>query len=96
MRPLADALREALAALGLGHGMARAAAVAAWQDAARACIGDDAQRTKALRVEERTLVVAVPSPVLAQELRLRSHDLLRELGRRAPEANVAAVRFVPG
>ena len=96
MRPLAETLRATLAALGIGRAVARAAAVDAWREAARACIGDEAERTHAIRVEEATLVVRVPSPVLAQELRLRSGEVLAELRRRAPEAGVSAVRFVPG
>ncbi len=96
MRRLADALRGTLAALGIGRAVELAALVDAWPEAARVCVGDAAAGTRALRVEEQTLVVAVRSPVIAQELRLRSVELLAELGRRAPEAGVAAVRFVPG
>lgn len=95
MRPIADALRRTLRSLGIGGAVARAGAIEAWPDAARACIGDAAARTRALRVEGSTLVVTVTSPVLAQELRLRGNDLLAELAQRSPDAGVTAVRFVP-
>lgn len=84
-----------LAALGIGRAVARAGAVEAWTVSARACIGPDASRTRALHVDDDTLVVAVPSPVLAQELRLHVDDLLGELSRRAPGSSVRAIRFVP-
>jgi len=95
LRPLADALRGTLAALGIRGAVAKAGVVAAWPAAARACIGEDASRTRALAVEGDTLVVAVPSPVLAQELRLHSEQLLRDLAGRAPDATVHTIRFVP-
>lgn len=95
MRPLAEVLRGTLASLGIGGAVSRAAAVNAWPAAARACIGSDVDRTRALRVDDGALVVAVPSPVLAQELRLRSESILAELERRAPDAGVRELRFVP-
>ena len=96
MRPLAEVLRGTLKALGITRDVARAGAVQAWPSVARACIGaEDAARTRALRVDGDTLIVAVPSPVLAQELRLRYEDLRAELFRLAPESSVRAVRFVP-
>ncbi|HYY54812.1 MAG TPA: DciA family protein [Candidatus Dormibacteraeota bacterium] len=95
MRPLAEALRGTLAALGIGGAVGRAAAVRAWPEVARACIGVDAGRTRALRVDGDTLLVTVPSPVLAQELRLRSEEIRVALHRLAPDAGVRAVRFIP-
>lgn len=95
MRPIAESLRGLLASLGLSEPVARAAAVAAWPAVARDCIGVEADRTRALRVDDGTLVVSVPSPILAQELRLRAEELVAELGARAPDAGVRAVRFVP-
>ncbi len=96
MRPLSETLRATFAALGIGRAVARAGAVAAWQGVARDVIGRDAARTRALRVDDGTIVVAVASPVLAQELRLRSAEVVALLARAAPEAGVRAVRFVPG
>ncbi len=95
MRSLAESLQATLTLLGIRGGVARAAAVAAWRDVAREAIGADAGRTRALRVEAGTIVVAVPSPVLAQELRLRTGELVAALAERAPEAGVRDVRFVP-
>jgi len=96
MRPLADVLRGTLEALGISRDVARAGAMQAWPAVARACIGaEEAARTRAVRVDGDTLVVSVPSPVLAQELRLRSEDVRAELARRVPDSSVRDVRFVP-
>jgi hypothetical protein len=95
MRPLADAISGTLAALGISRRVARAAAVRAWPEVARSCLGADGARTRALRVEGDTLVVTVASPVLAQELRLRAEEIGAELRRLAPDAGVRAVRYVP-
>lgn len=48
-----------------------------------------------MRIEGETIVVAVSSPVLAQELRLRQREVLEALARLAPEAHIRALRFVP-
>jgi hypothetical protein len=95
MRRISETLRSTFAKLGIGGAVARAGALEAWSGAARVCLGDDATRTRALRIDDGTLVVGVRSPVLAQELRLRSADVLAELARRAPDSGVVAVRFVP-
>jgi hypothetical protein len=95
VRSLAEALRSAFATLGLAPAVARAAALEAWPAIARRCLGPEGDRTRALSVERGTLVIAVPSPLLAGELRLRSGEILDELERRAPEARIRAVRFVP-
>lgn len=95
MRSLAESLKATFALLGIRRDVARASAVAAWREVAREAIGVDAERTRALRVEAGTIVVAVPSPVLAQELRLRTGELVAALAEHAPEAGVRDVRFVP-
>lgn len=95
MRSLADALRATLTALGIRRDVARAAAVAAWPEVMRETIGPAGERTRALRVDGDTLVVAVSSPVLAQELRLRAGEVLAALALKAPDAEVRDMRFVP-
>ena len=95
VRSLAESLRATLRALGISRGVARARALEAWPVVAQGLLGADARRTHALRIDGETLVVAVPSPVLAQELRLHAERLIAELARQAPEAEVRAVRFVP-
>lgn len=97
MRPIGEAVRAALRALGIARGVARAAAVSAWSAAASDAVGDEAAgRTRALRVDGDAIVVAVSSPVVAQELRLRSGELVEALARRAPESGVRRIRFVAG
>jgi len=95
VRSISDALGTTLRSLGLRRGVERARAVAAWPAAAASVVGVDASRSRAVRIEGETLVVAVSSPVLAQELRLRQQEVLEALARLAPEAHVRALRFVP-
>lgn len=93
MRPLGGTLRRVLRALGLEEELARADAVAAWPAVARDVIGSDADRTRAVRVEGHTLVVAVPTAQWAAEIRLRERDLVRRL---PPAGRIERIRSVPG
>lgn len=93
MRPLGGAVQRVLRALGIEDDLARADAVTSWPEVAREVIGADADRTRAIRVEEHTLVVAVPTAQWAAEIRLRE----RELVRRLPAAGgIRRIRSVPG
>ena len=96
MRPLGGALARALRALGLDTDVARADAVRAWHDAASLVIGTDATRTKALRMDDGTLVVAVPTAQWAAEIRLRERELVAEIAARAPRSGITKIRSVPG
>ena len=96
MRPLAAALARALRSLHLDTDVARADAVRAWTAVATRVIGADAARTTALRVDDGTLVVAVPTAQWAAEIRLREHELVDELASRAPRSGVVKIRSVPG
>jgi predicted nucleic acid-binding Zn ribbon protein len=95
MRPLAVALARALRTLGLTSEVARADALRAWTAVASSVIGPDATRTTALRVDEGTLVVAVPTVQWAAEIRLRETELLAALAARAPRSGIAKIRSVP-
>ena len=61
MRPLAAAIARAFRSLRLDSDVAKADAMRAWTGVASAVIGPDATRTTALRMDEGTLVVAVPT-----------------------------------
>ena len=95
MRPIGGAIGRALRALGLDAEVARADAVRAWPEVVGRVIGADAARTRAVRVEERTLVVAVPTAQWAAEIRLRERDLLAALAHAAPGSGLARIRSVP-
>jgi len=96
MRPLAAALARALRSLHLDTDVARADAVRAWTAVATQVIGADAARTIALRVDEGTLVVAVPTVQWAAEIRLRERQLVDELASLAPRSGIIKIRSVPG
>lgn len=96
MRPLAGAVQRVLRALGLEADLARADALEAWTAVAGAIIGADAVLTRAIRVEEGTLVVAVPTAQWAAEIRLRERALVAALRERVPGAGVRRIRAVPG
>ena len=95
MRPLAAAITRAMRALGLDSDVAKADAMRAWTQVACAVIGPDATRTTALRMDEGTLVVAVPTAQWAAEIRLREEQLVAELATRAPRSGIAKIRSVP-
>ena len=96
MRPLGGAVQRVLRALGLEDDLARADAVEAWTGVASAIIGADAVRTRAIRIEGGTLVVAVPTAQWAAEIRLRERALVAGLRARVPAAGVRRIRAVPG
>ena len=96
MRPLAGAVQRVLRALGLEADLARADAVEAWAEVAGLIIGADAARTRAIRVEGGTLVVAVPTAQWAAEIRLRERALVAALLERVPGGGVRRIRAVPG
>jgi len=95
VRPLAAAITRAMRALGLDSDVAKADAMRAWTHVACAVIGPDATRTTALRMDEGTLVVAVPTAQWAAEIRLREEQLVAELATRAPRSGIAKIRSVP-
>jgi predicted nucleic acid-binding Zn ribbon protein len=95
MRPLSAAIARALRTLHLDSDVAKADAMRAWTAVASAVIGPDATRTTAVRVDEGTLVVAVPTAQWAAEIRLREEQLVAELAARAPRSGIAKIRSVP-
>jgi predicted nucleic acid-binding Zn ribbon protein len=95
VRPLSAAVARALRALRLDSDVAKADAMRAWTQVACAVIGPDAARTTALRMDEGTLVVAVPTAQWAAEIRLREEQLVAELATRAPRSGIAKIRSVP-
>ena len=95
MRPLSAALARAFRALRLDTDVARADAVRAWHGAASRVIGPDAIRTTALRVDDGTLVVAVPTVHWATEIRLRERELVEAIAKAAPRSGIAKIRSVP-
>jgi len=95
MRPLAAAIARALRTLHLDSDVAKAEAMGAWTSVACAVIGPDATRTTAVRMDDGTLVVAVPTVQWAAEIRLREEQLVAELASRAPRSGIAKIRSVP-
>jgi predicted nucleic acid-binding Zn ribbon protein len=96
VRPLSAALARAFRALRLDSDVARADALRAWRGAASEVIGPDAVRTKALRIDDGTLVVAVPTVQWATEIRLRERDLVDAIAKVAPRSGIEKIRSVPG
>jgi predicted nucleic acid-binding Zn ribbon protein len=94
-RPLARAIDRLLHGLGIATDVARVEAIDAWPAVAAAILGPDATGTRAIRTEGTTLVVTVPSPAWASEIRLREAELLARLGREAPRSGITALRTVP-
>jgi predicted nucleic acid-binding Zn ribbon protein len=95
MRPIAAAIARAFRGLHLESDVAKADAMRAWGSVASAVIGPDATRTTALRMDEGTLVVAVPTAQWAAEIRLREEELVAALASRAPRSGISKIRSVP-
>lgn len=95
MKPLARGVRNLLSGLGIAAEVEAAAALDGWPAAAAAVFGADASSTRALSVDGTTLIVAVPDPSWAGEIRLREADLLARLRVTAPRSGISAIRSVP-
>lgn len=95
MRPLARAVQGALRSLRIDRDVARADALREWPAAAAAVLGADARTTRAVRVDEDTLVVVVPTAQWAGEIRLRERELVEALRARVPGAGITRVRSAP-
>jgi len=95
MKPVGRAVGRLLRGLGIATEVARASAVDAWPVVAAAAFGEDAVATRAVAIDDATLVVAVPTSAWASEIRLREHELLGALARSAPASGIRAIRTVP-
>ena len=95
MRPVSRAVGRLLRGLGIDADVARASAVDAWRSVAVAAFGADAAATRAVGIEGSTLIVAVPDPAWASEIRLRSSDLIARLAAAAPGSGITRIRTVP-
>lgn len=93
MKPVARAVDRLLRGLGIAADVARVEAIDAWP-AAAAVLGPDAACTRAIRAEGTTLVIAVPTPAWASEIRLREAELIERLGREAPRSGITSLRTV--
>lgn len=95
LRPVSGLVDRLLRGLGIAGDVDRAGAIEAWRPAITAVLGPDAAETRALDVDGTTLVVAVPSPAWAAEVRLRSGDILDALRSAAPRSGIRAIRTIP-
>lgn len=95
MKPIAHAVVRALHALGVDRDVARVEAIRVWPEVATRVLGRDAELTHAVRAEEDTLVIAVPTAHWAGEIRLRERELLAALRERAPASAITRLRPTP-
>ena len=95
MKPVGRAVGRLLRGLGIASDVARAGAIDAWPAVALAAFGADGNATRAVAIDEATLVVAVPTPAWASEIRLRERELIAALARRAPATDIRSIRTVP-
>ena len=99
MRRLADVLPEVAGSLGLDEELRLARAMASWERLVSELV-PGARGSRLLAVQPPVLVVSASSPIVAQELRLRSRELLGAFatapsGRRLSELRVV-IRPVAG
>ena len=76
MRRLADVLPEVAASLGIEGELRRSRQIAAWRRLVTELLPAAAGESELLAVQPPALVVSAASPIVAQELRLRSTSLL--------------------
>ena len=95
MKPVSRAVDRLLRGLGIAADVDRVGAIDRWREVATEILGADAAVTRAVAVDGATLVVAVPTPAWASEIRLRSAELLAALDRAAPKSGIAAIRTTP-
>jgi len=84
MERIGDLIAEAARRLGLEEELRLARAIATWEAIVGERVPGAAGATRLVRLDGRSLVVEADAPIVAQELRLRSHELL------------AAFRSAPG
>jgi hypothetical protein len=76
MRRLGDVLPEVASVLGIEDELSRARQLASWQRLVAELVPAAAAQSGLLAVQPPSLVVSASSPAVAQELRLRQHELL--------------------
>jgi predicted nucleic acid-binding Zn ribbon protein len=94
MRRLSDLLPEAAAALGIEEDLHRARVAAAWERMVEEHVPGAAGSSHPITIEEGGLVVATEDAAVAQELRLRTPELLEALGRAPAVGNLRGIRIV--
>jgi hypothetical protein len=100
MRRIGDLLPTTAAALGLDEELRFARAMASWERLVAELVPVAAGTSRLLAIQPGAIVVTASQPIVAQELRLRSSELLEAFaaapgGGRAPELRVV-VRPVGG
>jgi predicted nucleic acid-binding Zn ribbon protein len=95
VKPVSRAVDRLLRGLGIAADVDRAAALDHWAAAAASVLGPDAHRTRAVGVDGATLIVAVPDPAWAAEIRLREREIVEALRRASPKSDIRAIRSVP-
>jgi hypothetical protein len=93
MRRLADVLPEVAAGLGLGEELRMSRAMATWERLVAELL-PGAGASRLLAVQPPALVVSASSPILAQELRLRSRELLHAFAATPAGLRLSELRVV--
>jgi predicted nucleic acid-binding Zn ribbon protein len=91
MQRLGDLIPDAARRLGLDDELRLARAIATWGARGAARVPPAATATRLLRIDGFTLVVEADSPIVAQELRLRSSELIAAF--RAAPGGIAATEL---
>ncbi len=94
MRRLGDVLPEVAGSLGIGDELRRARQISAWQRLIAERLPPAAGQTELLDVQPPVLVVSAGSPIVAQELRLRSSQLLEAFADVPDGARLVELRVV--
>jgi hypothetical protein len=94
MRRIGDLLPEAAAALGLEGELGQARAMASWQRIVAEHVPPAAGMTHLVAIQPGALVVSASEPIVAQELLLRSAELLDAFAAAPGGGRLAELRVI--
>ena len=94
MRRLADVLPEVAASLGIEGELRLSRQIAAWRRLVTELLPAAAGESELLAVQPPALVVSAASPIVAQELRLRSANLLEAFAATPDGIRLVELRIV--
>lgn len=94
MRRLGDLLPEVAGRLGIEQELRRARQMSVWQHLVAELVPAAAGESQLLDVQPPALLVSATSPIVGQELRLRSSDLLAAFARAPDGQRLVELRVV--
>jgi len=94
LNPIGEYLKKSINKAGIGKEVEAARVCQFWKTIIEKVFSREiAEKSKALRFKNGTLVVAVSSPVLAQEFRFRESEIVERLNKKSGSDIIRKIRF---